>query len=387
MIFVLITKVVFWSAVSLTAYVYVGYPLIVYVISRLFPKPVRREFLEPMVTILITAYNEERDIRDKLENTLQIDYPAEKREIIVASDCSSDKTDEIVRQFASRGVKLYRQSEREGKTSAQNMGVAQAAGEIILFSDATTLYDRKVLKAMLPNFSDSTVGCVAGKLIYRDSTDSAVGNGAKRYWDYETFLKESESRVCSLIGASGCLYAIRKSVYLPMYPEACSDFLIATNVFRQGFRTVFEPSAVCFEKTNQCSGEEMRMRIRVVSQTCTDLWRNREILNPFRSGFFSLELISHKVLRYCVPVFLLLSLVASMVLAFYSEGFLAILIVQMAFYLTALTAWFLDKVGLRSKMLALPLYFVLTSVASILGIFNFFRGERFSHWEPIRDLG
>ena len=206
---------------------------------------------EPNVTVLITAYNEENDIRAKLENTLQIDYPQEKLEILVASDGSTDKTDEIVREFSARSVKLFRQEGRVGKTLTQNNAVEESSGEIILFSDATTMYERDVLQAMLPNFADETVGCVAGKLIYVDSTESGVGKGAKSYWNYETFIKENESRACSLIGASGCLYAVRKSAYKPMYPEACSDFLIATILYEQGLRTVYEPNAVCTEETNK----------------------------------------------------------------------------------------------------------------------------------------
>ena len=161
---------------------------------------------------------------------------------------------------------------------------------------------RDVLQAMLPNFADETVGCVAGKLIYVDSTESGVGKGAKSYWNYETFIKENESRACSLIGASGCLYAVRKSAYKPMYPEACSDFLIATILYEQGLRTVYEPNAVCTEETNKKSDKEMRMRVRVISQTFTDLWRNRSMMNPFKSGFYAIELISHKVFRYAVPI-------------------------------------------------------------------------------------
>nr|MDQ3043176.1 glycosyltransferase family 2 protein [Acidobacteriota bacterium] len=279
-----LAQFVFWSSAGVIFYVYVGYPLLVFAVSRLFPKPTVRAAFEPPVSIIITAYNEERDIRAKLENTLSIDYPPEKLEIIVASDCSSDKTDEIVGEFKSRGVKLYRQAERKGKTSAQNMAVERAAGEIILFSDATTLYETDVLRAMLPNFADKTVGCVAGKLVYVDASDSSVGKGARSYWNYETFLKESESRACSLIGTSGCLYSVRKSAYQPMYPEACSDFFIATLVYKQGLRTVYEPAAVCTEETNRHSGKEMQMRVRVISQTFNDLWRNREMLNPLRSG-------------------------------------------------------------------------------------------------------
>jgi cellulose synthase/poly-beta-1,6-N-acetylglucosamine synthase-like glycosyltransferase len=236
----------------------------VYLVSRIFPRKVKKSEFAPNVTVLITAYNEEKDIRAKLENTLLIDYPQEKLEILVASDGSTDKTDEIVREFSARGVKLFHQKGRVGKTVTQNNAVEQSSGEIILFSDATTMYRHNVLQEILPNFADQTVGCVAGKLIYVDSTKSGVGHGAKSYWNYETFIKESESRACSLIGASGCLYAVQKSAYKPMYPEACSDFLIATVLYEQGLRTIYEPKAICTEETNKNTGKEMQMRVRVI---------------------------------------------------------------------------------------------------------------------------
>ncbi len=387
MIAILAAQIIFWTGVILIFYVYLGYPILVYIVSRLFPKPVRRAEIEPRVSIIITAYNEERDIRRKLENTLLIDYPAEKLEIIVASDCSTDKTDEIVSEFADRSIMLLRQPERKGKTSAQNMAVNPATGDIILFSDATSMYEPNVLREMLPGFADETVGCVAGKLVYIDRSGSTVGQAAQSYWSYETLLKQSESNACSLIGVSGCIYAVRRSAYRPMYPEACSDFLIATLVYKQGLRTIYEPNAVCMEETNQQSKKEMQMRVRVISQTFTDLWRNREMLNPFRSGFFAVELISHKVMRYSVPLFLTMTLTSSGGLAFYSTFFFVVFLAQISFYLVALAAWLLERNGIKAGILAMPMYFVLTNLASVAGFFQFLRGERYASWEPIRDAG
>ena len=383
--FDLIAQLIFWLSIAALVYIYIGYPVLVYSVSRLFPKKVKRGDFEPFVTVLITAYNEGKDIHAKLENTLQIDYPKEKLEILVASDGSTDKTDEIVKEFSEKGVKLFRQEGRLGKTYTQNKALEQAAGEIILFSDATTIYQKEVLREILANFADEKVGCVAGKLIYVDDSKSNVGKGAKSYWNYETFLKESESRACSLIGASGCLYAVRKSAYQPMYAEACSDFLICTVVYRQGLRSVYEPKAICFEETNQKTEKEMQMRIRVISQTFTDLWRNRDMLSPLKSGFYSVELLSHKVLRYSVPLFLFLLFVSTAVLAFSSAFFGFIFALQIVFYAMALTGWILEKSRKRLGILAIPLYFVLTNLASIIGFYKFLSGERYARWEPIRE--
>ncbi len=382
---ILAEKIIFWANAAALIYVYIGYPLLVYSVGYVRPLEVKKSSFEPLVTVLITAYNEEKDIRAKLENTLQIDYPREKLEILVASDGSTDKTDEIVREFSGKNIKLFRQEGRMGKTYTQNKAVEQAAGEIILFSDATTMYETDVLKQMLPNFADETVGCVAGRLIYVDNSRSNIGKGAKRYWNYETFLKKSESRACSLIGASGCLYAVRRSAYRPMYAEASSDFLICTKIYEQNLRSVYEPNAVCTEETNRHSDKEITMRVRVISQTFTDLWRNRRMLNPVRSGFFAVELVSHKLLRYAVPLFLFLILIISGLLAVHSMFYLILLLLQTAFYSSAFVGWFLERNRKSIGVFAIPFYFALTNLASLVGFYKFLSGERYTNWEPIRE--
>jgi cellulose synthase/poly-beta-1,6-N-acetylglucosamine synthase-like glycosyltransferase len=377
--------ITFWAGAAALLYAYAGYPALVWLVSRLRPRAVRRGSVEPSVSVVITAYNEERDLRAKLENTLALDYAADKLEVIVASDCSSDRTDDIAREFAPRGVRLHRQAERLGKTAAQNAAVAIARGEVILFSDATTLYQRDVLRAMTPNFADPTVGCVAGRLVYVDDTGSAVGSGAKSYWGYETFLKTHESRACSLIGASGCLYAVRRAAYVPLYNEACSDFIIATKMVEQGLRAVYEPAAVCTEETNRQAAKEFRMRVRVIAQTYTDLWRHRALLNPLRGGFYSIELLSHKVMRYLVPVFLAMTLASSLALAGRAPFYTLAAVAQVAFYAAAAFGWLLGRAGLRSRLLALPAYFVLSNAAAVVAFYKFLRGERYARWEPIRE--
>jgi cellulose synthase/poly-beta-1,6-N-acetylglucosamine synthase-like glycosyltransferase len=384
MTFRVAAEIIFGLSAAALFYTYAGYPLLLAVASTLRPKRVRRDKLEPTVTILITAYNEERALAAKLENTLALDYPRELLEIVVASDCSNDRTDEIVREFSARGVRLCRQPERLGKTAAQNAAVEQAHGEIIIFSDATSHYQPDVIRTIMPNFADAEVGCVAGRLVYLDPADSRVGRGARSYWSYETFLKKHESRAGSLIGASGCLYAVRRSAYVPLYHEACSDFIIATKMVEQRLRAVYEPDAVCTERTNRRSDAELKMRVRVIAQTFTDLWRHRPMLNPFRSGFYAVQLLSHKVMRYLVPFFLIALFAASAMLVPASFAYRMLFAAQLLGYGCALLAWLLEKVGIRSRLLALPQYFVLANVASLIACYQFIRGERYARWEPIR---
>jgi cellulose synthase/poly-beta-1,6-N-acetylglucosamine synthase-like glycosyltransferase len=353
--------------------------------SKIRPKPVRSQSWTPSVSVIIAAYNEERDLAAKLENTLALDYPKSQLEIIVTSDCSSDGTDEIARSFSPRGVRLHRQEERHGKTAAQNAAVTKARGEIIVFSDATTHYRPDVLRLMMPAFADQSVGCATGRVIYQDVKDSSVGAGTQSYWNYEFFLKKHESNVCSLIGVCGCMYAVRKSAYVPLYNDACSDFIIATTMVEQGLRAVYVPEAVCMEEPNRQAKKELKARVRIISQTFSDLWRNRGMLNPFRSGFYAIQLWSHKVMRYLVPICLILIFLTSGFLASRNVFYAALFVAQLAFYLAAFVSWVLERFGVTLRLLALPQYFVITNLASLIAFVKFVSGETYTKWEPSRE--
>jgi cellulose synthase/poly-beta-1,6-N-acetylglucosamine synthase-like glycosyltransferase len=380
-----VVEIIFWIALAAIAYTYVGYALMLMLISRFHSKPVFRRELTPTVTVIITAYNEEHDLERKLENTLELDYPESKLEIIVSSDCSTDRTDEIVRSFGRRGVILHRQSERLGKTAAQNVAVEKASGEVLLFSDATTLYRPDVLRFMIPLFADENVGCVTGTVIYDRDVDSNVGHGTRSYWSYEFFLKKHESSITSLIGVCGCMYAVRRSAYVPLYNEACSDFLVATTMVRQGLRAVYEPRAVCVEEPNEHGSKELAVRVRIITQTLADLWRNRDVLNPFRRGFYAIQLISHKLMRYFVPVFLIALFVLSALLVAKNLFYTLVFVAQACFYLFVAASILMIKIGIDSRWLALPQYFVITNVACLIAMIKFVGGERYASWEPVRE--
>lgn len=378
-------EVVFWLSVAAVGYAYVGYPLLLSLLSKIAAKPVKSKEWTPSVSVIIAAYNEERDIAAKLENTLALDYPTSQLEIIVTSDCSSDRTDEIVSSFASRGVRLHRQKERHGKTAAQNAAVEKARGEIIVFSDATTHYQSDVLRLLTPAFADPSVGCATGRVIYQDDKESSVGAGTQSYWNYEFFLKKHESAVCSLIGVCGCMYAVRKSAYVPLYNDACSDFIIATTMVEQGLRAVYVPEAVCMEEPNRQARKELSARVRIISQTFADLWRNRSVLNPFSSGFYAIQLWSHKLMRYLVPVCLIAIFISTAFLAPRSTFYAVLFVLQVCFYGAALVSSILERVGLNVRLLALPQYFVITNLASLIAFVKFISGERYARWEPSRE--
>jgi cellulose synthase/poly-beta-1,6-N-acetylglucosamine synthase-like glycosyltransferase len=282
-------------------------------------------------------------------------------------------------------VQLHRQAERLGKTAAQNAAVEKATGEIMLFSDATTYYRPDVLRLMARSFADPSVGCVTGNVIYAHDDLSSVSHGTRSYWNYEFLLKKHESAITSLIGVCGCMYAVRRSAYVPLYHEACSDFLVATTMVRQGLRAVYEPEAVCVEEPNAKANKELAVRVRIIAQTLADLWRNRDVLNPFRKGFYAVQLLSHKVMRYLVPLFLILLLLTSALLTFRSLFYAAVFIAQICFYLAAAASAVMVRLGINSRILALPQYFVITNLACLIALFKLVRGERYIKWEPVRE--
>src|SRR6266545_852297 len=238
----------FISAITLIVFVYAGYPALMFAISRLSPRPVIRADIQPRVSLIIAARNERRDIAAKLENALALDYPKDLLQIIVASDCSDDGTDEIVRGLADRGVILSRQSARDGKTRAQHRAALISNGDILVFSDATTRLEPDALRKLLRAFADPSVGCVAGRLVYRPEGSSVVATGCRSYWDYESLLKSWESAAGSIVGVSGCFYAVRRSCYAKLASDMIDDFVIATEMRLHGLRAVYEPEAVCDER-------------------------------------------------------------------------------------------------------------------------------------------
>ena len=393
-----IAHATFVGSSALLLYTAIGYPIVVATLSRLRPRPVAKSTPQseeelPTVTMIITAYNEEAAIRAKIDNSFALDYPMSKFEIIVVSDCSGDNTDEIVCRHPRNGtnwgeVYLHRLPQRGGKTAAQNAAVERARGEILLFSDATADYDADVLRAIIPNFADPEVGCVAGRLIYVDPAQSGVGQGAKSYWGYEISLKQSESRLFSLIGVSGCLYAVRRSAYRPLPSDASSDFSIAGDMVSQGLRAVLEMNAICREETNRDARKELTMRTRIMTQTYRDLWRQRALMNPLKSGFYAVQLWSHKVCRYAAPLFLLVGFLASLRLASGSKTHRILAGAQSALIVAGAISTLLQRLGVSQnqlKVLALPRYFLISNAAPLLALWKLLRGERFASWETARE--
>ena len=292
-------------------YAFAGYPLLLWLIVRARGE---RRILHgtalPGVSVIISAFNEAAVIRQKLENTLALEYPGDRLEIVVISDASTDATDDIVREFAPYGVRLARQDARRGKTAGLNDVVPGVSGEIVVFSDANAMYAPDALRMLVRNFADPAVGCVTGEARYTETSHTAADDGERAYWNYEIKVKRLETAVGSMVGGDGAIYAIRKRLWQRLPDNAINDFLNPLQIASLGWRTVYEPAAVCFEETAGKVGTEYRRRIRIVSRSWRAIFQAPAVLNPFRVGFFAVSVVSHKVLRWLSGPLLLLSAVS-----------------------------------------------------------------------------
>ncbi|NLC69989.1 MAG: glycosyltransferase family 2 protein, partial [Desulfuromonadaceae bacterium] len=234
----------FFLSLALVIYVYGGYPVLVFVLGLFIDRSPRKQRVDPFVTILIAAHNEEKQIAATLSNELSLDYPADHLEILVISDGSTDRTDDIVKGFREKSVRLLRQEPRSGKTAALNLAVPLAKGNIVAFSDANSIWAPDALRRLTANLADPSVGYVTGKMVYTNPGGSPVGEGCSGYMKYENALRAGETRIGSVVGVDGGIDAVRKELYRPMNPDQLPDFVLPLQVVAQGRRVVYEPAAL-----------------------------------------------------------------------------------------------------------------------------------------------
>jgi len=373
---------VFWTSIAGIVAAYVGYPFLLTALSRVWHRPVAKAPFSPRVSVLIAAHNEEASIEATVRNKLELDYPAGLREVIVVSDGSEDGTDNIVRRFEGQGVRLLVQNPRQGKTAALNWAVREATGEILVFSDANSMYRPDALKAIAANFADPKVGYVTGRMIYVDDTGSVIGDGCSAYMKYENKLRDLETRVGSVVGVDGGVDAVRKSLFEPMRPELLPDFVLPLNVVDKGFRVVYEPEAVLMEHSLTNASDEWRMRVRVILRSYHALWFMRRLFNPFRSGLFAFQLFFHKLLRYLVGVLQITAFVSNAALVGWAPGYTALFVAQTAFYGLALIGYLQRRVTNAKGMFRYPYYLCLLNGASLLALGKFMKGENIAVWKP-----
>ena len=375
----------FWFCAVLLAYVYIGYPVLVGILAWLFPRAGKiADAGEPSVSLIVSAFNEAPVIAAKLENALALEYPRDRLEIMVISDSSDDGTDEIVQQFSARGVRLLRQEPRMGKAAGLNLGVSEARGQILVFSDANAMYQPDAVRRLVRHFSNSKVGYVVGNARYDEKgRESASAQSEGLYWKLETYLKKMESRFGSVIGGDGAIYAIRRELYSPLVPTDINDFLNPLQIVTRGYSGVFEPAAVCYEEAAENFGQEYRRKVRIISRSLNALRRIPQVLNPLQNTRHWFLLVSHKVLRWFAPFFMILCFAASLAL-WQSPFYKSAALLQLFFYALALVGWIWRPKNKIGKILSLVFYFCMVNLASLVGCIKCFRGDLSGKWAPPR---
>jgi glycosyltransferase involved in cell wall biosynthesis len=309
---ILVLEGLFWFSILAIFYAYIGYPLLLKGLSLYRRRSIVKKPIRPNVSLIIAAYNEEHKIRGKLENTLQLDYPSNKLEIIIASDCSKDRTDEIVKTYSSsKGVKLVRAPERMGKEHAQKLAVESARGEILVFSDVGTILKPDALQKIVANFADPSVGCVSS--VDKILTQNGMVSGENFYVKYEMYLRRLESEVNSLVGLSGSFFAARREVCKDWKTDLQSDFNTLLNSIRIGLRGVSDPDAVGYYRNVKSHKKEFERKVRTVVRGISVFMRAKTMIDPRKYGFFAFQLLSHKLCRWLVPFWLITALATSFV--------------------------------------------------------------------------
>lgn len=379
--------------IAVVIYTYVGYGIVLYFlvkIKRFFSKKkpaAAAGSYEPEVTLFIAAYNEKDYVADKMKNTLSLDYPKDKLRIVWVTDGSDDGTPELLRQYKEATV--LHESARNGKIGAMNRGIKLVTTPIVIFSDANTMLGKESIRRIVRLFETPTVGCVSGeKRILDKAADVASGAGEGLYWKYESALKKWDAELYSVVGAAGELFAIRTELYREVEKDTLlDDFIISLRVAQEGYTIQYDPEAYAIESASANVKEELKRKIRISAGGIQSVVRLRSLLNIFRYGVLSFQYISHRVLRWTLtPLCLLLLIPAGFALAWYeglfSPGVYAILFwLQIAFYVMALTGWFLENRSTSIKILFVPYYFFIMNLSVVLGFMRYMKKAQTVNWE------
>ena len=383
-----IIEIIFWIAIGLIIYTYVGYGLVLFIlikIKRLFSnkKAVKLSVNDlPEVTLLIAAYNEQDYVRAKVENTLQLNYPSEKLHQIWVTDGSNDETPERLKAYPE--VEVQHRPERSGKIAAMNRGIKFVKTPIVIFSDANTLLGKESIMKIAEMFNDPIVGCVSGeKRIFNAKEEAASAAGEGLYWKYESKLKQWDAELYSAVGAAGELFAIRTELFNKVEADTLlDDFIISLRVAMQGYKIDYNPEAYAIETASANVKEELKRKIRIAAGGIQSVVRLYPLLNIFKYGILSFQYISHRVLRWTItPVALLVVLFFNIILARVSSTYFTLLILQALFYVSALIGWFLENKKMKVKIFFIPYYFFIMNYAVFMGFGRYLKKSQSVNWE------
>lgn len=368
----------FWSAVCVIVYTYIGFPIILALRGLLRPKPFKRGPETPLVSLIIVAYNEAPVIIKKLDNARSLDYPRDRLEIILASDGSDDGMNELVTAYNSDQVRLLILS-RQGKNRTLNAAVATAQGEILVFSDADSMLAPDALRHLVAPFADPEVGGVGGNFCYATNTDE--GTGERAYWNVDRVLKQLQSRAENMTSATGQIYAIRRTLFKPVPMSVTDDFYTSVQVVSAHRRLVFEPLAVARGPVAASSNAEFQRKVRVMTRGLNGVRLSSHLLNPFQYGFFAIQLLSHKVLRrlMAIPLFVL----AATAPLLWARGrfYRVATLLQLGLHGAALVGLLARGSRIsKLKLFSLPFFFDMVNIASLVAAINVLRGKRQDIW-------
>ncbi len=371
----------FWISIAALLYTYIGYPVVVWLLARLRNRKVAKAPITPRVSVILPCHNEAINIETRIKNLLASNYPPELLEVIVVSDGSNDATAEIARRFESERVRVCDYAERQGKAGALNLGVAAAEGEIIVFADARQWFEPDSIKAMVSNFADPSVGAVSGAYLLDGGAGAPVGEGVGLYWKYEEWIRKSEARFNSLVGAVGAIYAIRRGLWKPLPPSTIlDDVYTPMQIALRGFRTVIEEKARAHDRAVDSAGREFSRKVRTLTGNYQLCQLMPALLMPNYNLFF--QFYSHKLMRLLAPIFFLLLLGANIaMIGSAAQGFEQVfyrlfLAGQIGFYASVVAGAYLLKRNRRVRLLNMAYIFSVMNAAALLGLFYFIFGKR-----------
>jgi len=377
----LMAENIFWTSVFFIFWAYFGYWLMLKVISLVYTRQVAKDETLPPVTVVVTAYNEERRIREKLDNTLALDYPEDKLKVIVVSDGSTDRTEEIVRSYGDRGVKLLPIEGRHGKHFGQGRGIQMADTEIVILTDATTFLEPDGAAKIVRNFADPTVGCVSSEDRMKSTPAGATGEGM--YVTYEMKLRSLESAVGSLVGVSGSFWAVRKHLCKDWIDNMSADFYMPSVTRINGLRTVVEPEAHGYYEVLRDPEKEFERKVRTIVHGFEVLFRFARVLNPFRYGFYSLQMFSHKLCRWLVPLFLITAFTANLFLTGSGPFYRVTMVAQAALYLLSLLAFLVPRLQ-KVIVFKVPFFFVMFNLSILVAWYKYLTGQEYVTWDATK---
>lgn len=375
---------IFFSTFFLCFSSYFLYPAAIWIAGRLFPLKIEKRDIQPGISIIIAAYNEEKNIGRKIKNTLSQDYPPGKVEILVGSDGSSDHTVQIAGKFEDERVKVIAFEKNRGKTAVQNDLVELARNDTLVFMDAASFLPKNTLKMIVRDFADTRIGCVAGRMQFVGTDSNLTTQSQGLYWRYEVKIRELESSIGNLIGVDGPLYAVRKDNYIPLAPNMISDLITPLLVLEQGKKVVLEPDAIVNEDPTAHTSQEFNTRRRIILRGLVGIFSHRRLLNPLHDPMLAFQIFFHKLLRWFVGPLVCLNLLACLFLS--GIWFFKFFLVGYAlFFGTAALGFLLEKSGKKIRLFAVPYYFSLVNLAATMAIIDFFRKRQAVSWKPVRN--